>query len=150
MNKLKTLIQQVTHYLSRFKKQDKKRGSPKLIKTTRKNVNILVLTGLGCLVFIGATGSLRAITLSSKVTSLEKEVKKAQSSQVVTTSTDTDYRLTYYLNDFVAAYFSFSDKAEEQEAQIEKLNSFYDVEPEIKYKVKSEHRCLWSQLGYYC
>ncbi|OCM02413.1 conjugal transfer protein [Streptococcus agalactiae] len=132
MNKLKTLIQQVTHYLSRFKKQGKKRGSPKLIKTTRKNVNILVLTGLGCLVFIGATGSLRAITLSSKVTSLEKEVKKAQSSQVVTTSTDTDYRLTYYLNDFVAAYFSFSDKAEEQEAQIEKLNSFYDVEPEIK------------------
>lgn len=132
MNKLKTLIQQVTHYLSRFKKQDKKRGSPKLIKTTRKNVNILVLTGLGFLVFIGATGSLRAITLSSKVTSLEKEVKKAQSSQVVTTTTDTDYRLTYYLNDFVAAYFSFSDKAEEQEAQIEKLNSFYDVEPEIK------------------
>lgn len=51
MNKLRTLIQQVTHYLSRFKKQDKKRGSPKLIKTTRKNVNILVLTGLGCLVF---------------------------------------------------------------------------------------------------
>lgn len=50
MNKLKTLIQQVTHYLSRFKKQDKKRGSPKLIKTTRKNVNILVLTGLGFLV----------------------------------------------------------------------------------------------------
>lgn len=76
MNKLKTVIQQVTHYLSRFKKQDKKRGSPKLIKTTRKNVNIIVLTGLGCLVFIGATGSLRAITLSSKVTSLEKEVKK--------------------------------------------------------------------------
>ena len=94
MNKLKTLIQQVTHYLSRFKKQDKKRGSPKLIKTTRKNVNILVLTGLGFLVFIGATGSLRAITLSSKVTSLEKEVKKAQSSQVVTTTTDTAYRLT--------------------------------------------------------
>ena len=132
MNKLRTLIQQVTHYLSRFKKQDKKRGSPKLIKTTRKNVNILVLTGLGCLVFIGATGSLRAITLSSKVTSLETEVKKAQSSQVVTTATDTDYRLTYYLNDFVAAYISFSDKAEEQEAQNEKLNSFYDVEPEIK------------------
>lgn len=132
MNKLKTLIQQVTHYLSRFKKQDKKRGSPKLIKTTRKNVNILVLTGLGFLVFIGATGSLRAITLSSKVTSLEKEVKNAQSSTVVTTSTDTDYRLTYYLNDFVASYFSFSDKAEEQEAQIKNLNSFYDVEPEIK------------------
>lgn len=51
---------------------------------------------------------------------------------MVTTATDTDYRLTYYLNDFVAAYFSFSDKAEEQEAQNEKLNSFYDVEPEIK------------------
>lgn len=132
MNKLKTLIQQVTHYLSRFKKQDKKRGSPKIIKTTRKNVNILVLTGLGLLTFIGATGSLRAITLSSKVNSLEKEVKSAQSSQVVTTSTNTDYRLTYYLNDFVSSYFSFSDKAEEQEAQIKNLNSFYDVEPEIK------------------
>lgn len=50
MNKLKTVIQQVTHYLSRFKKQDKKRGSPKLIKTIRKKVNILVLTGLGFLV----------------------------------------------------------------------------------------------------
>ena len=39
MTKFILLINQVKQYLSRFKKQDKKRGSPKLIKATRKNVN---------------------------------------------------------------------------------------------------------------
>lgn len=132
MSKLKLLITQVSHYLSRFKKRDKKRGSPKLIKATRKHGNLLVLAGLGSLALIGIVGSLRAITLSHKVSSLEDTIKNSQSSQVVSTTTDTDYRLTYYLNDYVTAYFTFSDKAEEQEKQTEKLNSFYDTVPETK------------------
>ncbi|HEX0027645.1 TPA: conjugal transfer protein [Streptococcus pyogenes] len=132
MTKFKPLITQVMHYLSRFKKQDKKRGSPKLLKSTRKQVNLLVLAGLGGLALIGIFGSLRAITLSNKVTSLEKSIKDRQSSQVVSTTTDTYYRLTYYLNDYISAYFTFSSKAEEQEEQTKKLNSFYDIVPETK------------------
>ncbi|MGQ7689904.1 conjugal transfer protein, partial [Streptococcus suis] len=104
MTKFILLINQVKQYLSRFKKQDKKRGSPKLIKATRKNVNILVLLGLGCFVLIGILGSMRAIALSSKVTHLETEIRKAHSTRLTPTTPYTDYRLNYYLNDFVAAY----------------------------------------------
>ncbi|HFI0081951.1 TPA: conjugal transfer protein [Streptococcus suis] len=132
MTKFIFLINQVKQYLSRFKKQDKKRGSPKLIKATRKTVNILVLLGLGCFVLIGILGSMRAIALSSKVTHLETEIRKAHSTLLTPTTPYTDYRLNYYLNDFVAAYFTFSDKAEEQETQIETLNNFYNVTPTIK------------------
>ncbi|MGZ7145045.1 conjugal transfer protein, partial [Streptococcus pyogenes] len=70
--------------------------------------------------------------LSSKVTHLETEIRKAHSTRLTPTTPYTDYRLNYYLNDFVAAYFTLSDKAEEQETQIETLNNFYNVTPTIK------------------
>ncbi|MGT2907783.1 conjugal transfer protein [Streptococcus dentiloxodontae] len=132
MTKLKTFLAQLLSYFSRFKKTGKKRSSPKLIRSTRKTANLLVTTGLALLVLIGLLGAFRAITLSNRVTNLENKVKNSTSVTSVSTNTETDYRLTYYLNSFVSAYFTFSDNAEEQEKQTETLNSFYDEVPEVK------------------
>ena len=132
MTKLKTFLAQALSYFSRFKKAGKKRSSPKLMRSKRKTANLLVTSGLAVLVLIGLLGAFRAITLSNRVTSLENEVKNSTSATIVSTTTETDYRLTYYLNSYVSAYFTFSDKADEQEEQIETLNSFYDEVPEVK------------------
>ena len=40
-----------------------------------------------------------------------------------------DYKLQYYLNDYVYAYFTLPQEGDKQQAQVEHLNSFYNFVP---------------------
>ncbi|MGF1399897.1 conjugal transfer protein [Streptococcus infantarius] len=131
---MKQLTESLKHYIqfiAKFKKTDKKRGSPKLIKANKKTANILVLSGISLFLLIGLIGCLKVITVSNKVSTLQKSLQ-TKPTTVTVSNTDIDNRLTYYLNDFISAYFNFSDDGNTQIEQTKKLNSFYNFEPDIK------------------
>lgn len=46
MKQIAELLKHYKHFLTKFKKTDKKRGSPKLIKANQKTANVLVLSGI--------------------------------------------------------------------------------------------------------
>lgn len=82
MNKLKETLYQFKNYLGHFTKRPKKKGKPKLTLANKKTVNLAVLSGLAFILLVGLLGGIRAMTMSSKVTNLEKLIaaKKATSS----------------------------------------------------------------------
>ncbi len=43
-----------------------------------------------------------------------------------------DYKLQYYLNDYVYAYFTLPQEGDKQQAQVEYLNNFYNFIPDVK------------------
>lgn len=71
MIKAKRYLLKAREYLSNFKKVEKKGGPPKLKVTTKKTVNLAVIGGISFLLFVGLMGSVRAITLSNKVGTLQ-------------------------------------------------------------------------------
>ena len=108
MDKAKHYLLKARDYLSKFKKMEKKGGPPKLKITNKKTINLVVIGGISFLLFVGLTGAIRAITLSNQVSKLEKnvEVLHAKKTQAPVEEKQYDYKLQYYLNDFVYAYFS--------------------------------------------
>ena len=131
MKQIAELLKHYKHFLTKFKKTDKKRGSPKLIKANQKTANVLVLSGISFFLLIGLIGCLKVITVSNKVSTLQKSLQ-TKPTTVTVSNTDIDNRLTYYLNDFISAYFNFSDDGNTQIEQTKKLNSFYNFGPDIK------------------
>lgn len=148
MLKLK-YFDQFKDFLGQFTKRPKQKGSPKLIKANAKTVNLAVMSGLAFILFVGLLGGIRAMTLSNKVTSLEKAISNAQKNMSTTSTTATiDNRLQYYLNDFVSCYFTIPEDIEGQEAQAEKLLTFYVTEPDIlsQGQTKTPSELDWSRL----
>ncbi|MCY7144332.1 conjugal transfer protein, partial [Streptococcus gordonii] len=80
MDKLKSIYHQLKSYLGQFSKRPKKKGKPKLATVNKKTVNLAVLSGLAFILFVGLLGGIRAMTLSSKVTNLEKTISSNKSS----------------------------------------------------------------------
>ena len=134
MDKAKRYLLQAKEYLSHFKKVEKKGGPPKLKVTNKKTVNIAVIGGIAFLLFVGFLGSIRAITLSNKVSTLQAQVESTQKQQTqpMESSRKYDYKLQYYLNDYVYAYFTLPQEGDKQQAQVEYLNSFYNFIPDVK------------------
>ena len=134
MNNSKGYLQKLRTYLSTFKKTDKKDKPPKLKIANKKTVNIAVIGGICFLLLVGLMGSIRAITLSNQVTVLQNNLEnlKNNSNQTQPESEQFDYRLQYYLNDFVHAYFTLPQDINKQQEQIKHLNNFYDFTPDIK------------------
>ena len=97
MKQIAELLKHYKHFLTKFKKTDKKRGSPKLIKANQKTANVLVLSGISFFLLIGLIGCLKAITLSNKMAKLQKSVQ-TKPTTVTINSSDVDNRLSYYLN----------------------------------------------------
>ena len=150
MDKAKRCLLQAKEYLSHFKKVEKKGGPPKLKVTNKKTVNIAVIGGIAFLLFVGILGSVRAITLSNKVGTLQAQVEATQKQQTkpIESSRKYDYKLQYYLNDFVYAYFTLPQEVEKQEGQIDYLNSFYNFVPDVKSqgRVRNPSELLSAQL----
>ncbi len=150
MDKAKRYLLQAKEYLSHFKKVEKKGGPPKLKVTNKKTVNIAVIGGIAFLLFVGILGSVRAITLSNKVGTLQAQVEATQKQQTkpIEFSRKYDYKLQYYLNDFVYAYFTLPQEGDKQQAQVEYLNSFYNFIPDVKAQgqVRNPSELLYSQL----
>ena len=150
MDKAKRYLLQAKEYLSHFKKVEKKGGLPKLKVTNKKTVNIAVIGGISFLLFVGLLGAIRAITLSNKVGALQAQVEatKKQKAQPMESSKKYDYKLQYYLNDYVYAYFTLPQEGDKQQAQVEYLNSFYNFIPDVKAQgqVRNPSELLYSQL----
>ena len=150
MDKAKRYLLQAKEYLSHFKKVEKKGGPPKLKVTNKKTVNIAVIGGISFLLFVGLLGSVRAITLSNKVGTLQAQVEatKNQKAQPMESSRKYDYKLQYYLNDYVYAYFTLPNEGEKQKEQVDYLNKFYNFIPDVKAQgqVRNPSSLLYSQL----
>ena len=144
MDKAKRYLLQAKEYLSHFKKVEKKGGPPKLKVTNKKTVNIAVIGGISFLLFVGFLGSIRAITLSNKVSTLQAQVEATQKQQTkpMDSSRKYDYKLQYYLNDYVYAYFTLPQEGEKQKGQVRNPSSLLysqlvTVEGKVAtYKVK--------------
>lgn len=150
MKKIKPYVLKVKEYLSHFKQVEKKKGAPKLKFISKKTVNWVVIGGIVFLVLVGVTGSLRAISLSNQVRNLQKQVESGQEENRPSNSTTPiyDYKLQYYLNDFVHAYFTLPQEIDKQQVQVETLNHFYNFIPDIKSQgqVRNPSELLYSQL----
>ena len=150
MIKAKRYLLKAREYLSNFKKVEKKGGPPKLKVTTKKTVNLAVIGGISFLLFVGLMGSVRAITLSNKVGTLQAQVEatQKQKAQPIDANRKYDYKLQYYLNDYVYAYFTLPQEGDKQQAQVEHLNSFYNFVPDVKAQgqVRNPSTLLYSQL----
>ncbi|EQC77334.1 hypothetical protein HSISS2_1357 [Streptococcus sp. HSISS2] len=150
MTKAKRYLLKAREYLSNFKKVEKKGGPPKLKVTTKKTVNLAVIGGISFLLFVGLMGSVRAITLSNKVGTLQDQVEatQKQKAQPIDANRKYDYKLQYYLNDYVYAYFTLPQEGDKQQAQVEHLNSFYNFVPDVKAQgqVRNPSTLLYSQL----
>ena len=83
-------------------------------------------------------GSVRAITLSNKVGTLQAQVEatQKQKAQPIDANRKYDYKLQYYLNDYVYAYFTLPQEGDKQQAQVEHLNSSITSFQTLKHKVK--------------
>lgn len=150
MDKIKGYILKARQFLANFKKIEKVKKKPTLKKVNKRTVNYMVLGGIGFLLFIGLSGAIHAITLSSKVSSLEQLVEKSAKQKPTETNSnkEIDYRLQYYLNDYVYAYFTLPSEADKQQGQIEYVNSFYDATPDIKSQgqIRNPSELLSGQL----
>ena len=149
MDKLKLILHQAKAYLGRFSKPPKKKGKPTLTLANKKTVNLAVLSGLAFILLVGLLGGIRAMTMSSKLTNLEKLIaaKKATSSPSSASQT-IDNRLQYYMNDFVECYFTIPADSDGQTKQAKQLTSFYGSEPDIQAQgqVKNPSKFSWSRL----
>ena len=150
MDKAKRYLLQAKEYLSHFKKVEKKGGPPKLKVTNKKTVNIAVIGGISFLLFVGFLGSIRAITLSNKVSTLQAQVESTQKQQTqpMESSRKYDYKLQYYLNDYVYAYFTLPQESDKQKVQVDYLNKFYNFIPDVKSQgqVRNPSSLVYSQL----
>lgn len=150
MDKAKHYLLKAREYLSKFKKMEKKGGPPKLKITNKKTINLAVIGGISFLLFVGLSGAVRAITLSNQVSKLEKnvEILHAKKAQGPVEEKQYDYKLQYYLNDYVYAYFTLPQEGDKQQAQGDYLNSFYNFIPDVKAQgqVRNPSELLYSQL----
>lgn len=93
----------------------------------QKKMNIYFLGGFAFFVILACLSILLSFT--------KQTIQPKATVQVVESSSDTtntNYRLESFLNEYVKAYFNFSTNTDEQEKQIETLNQFYNFVPEIK------------------
>ena len=150
MDNLKSYLLKVRQFLEQFKKVEQKKKPPKLKTLTKKQVNLAVVGGIFFLLLIGFMGSIRAITLSNQVSSLKTSIEnfEKEKSDTPSTTRQYDYRLQYYLNDFVYAYFTLSQENNKQTEQINHLNSFYGSLPDTKSQgqVRNPSEVIYSQL----
>lgn len=105
-----------------------KRITPKqkqeIREVNQKTMNRLFIGGLIAIVGLATLSIIASLTRSNEPQTIIQETKKNDNA--------VNYKLQYFLNDYVKAYFTLSDNSTTQSEQIDKLNSFYDVVPETK------------------
>ena len=149
MPKLKLFYDHFMVYLRRFTKRPKKKGQPKLRTVNKQTVNLAVLSGLAFILLVGLFGSIRAMTLSSKVNRLDETITKVKERKpTAVVSKSVDNRLQYYLSDFIYWYFTIPEDNDGQVEQANKLKEFYGSEPDIQAQGQSKNfsKLDWSRL----
>lgn len=108
----------------KFLKRIKPKRRQEIREVNQKTMNFLFLGGLAAIIGLATLSIVASFTRSNKPQTVIREVKKDD--------TIVNYRLQYFLNDYVKSYFTLSDDGSTKSDQIEKLNHFYNVVPETK------------------
>ncbi|BAN92710.1 conjugal transfer protein [Streptococcus dysgalactiae subsp. equisimilis] len=164
MNKVNIYLNQAKAFLGKFQKKEKKKGNPKPKQVSKRSVNISILTGVVVITGLTLLSSLRAITLYSRVTGLQKTITKVkqEKAQLPTQSQNIDKSLEIYLTNYVRTYFTLAGDAEKQAQQLDYLNTYYKTVPDIKAQgqtrnptelkyyqlIKVEHNVAIFRVGY--
>lgn len=114
----------MTPKTTKFLKRIKPKQRQEIRAVNQKTMNLLFLGGLITIVGLSTLSIVASLTRSNKPVTIIQEVKKDD--------TIINYQLQYFLNDYVKSYFTLSDNSSTQSEEIEKLNRFYNVVPEIK------------------
>lgn len=109
---------------SKFLKRIKPKRRQEIREINQKTMNFLFLGGLVAIVSLATLSIVASFTRSNKPQTVIQEVKKDD--------TIVNYRLQYFLNDYVKSYFTLSNDSSTKSEQIEKLSHFYNVVPETK------------------
>lgn len=108
----------------KFLKRIRPKQKQEMRELNQKTMNRLFIGGLLLIIGLATLSIIASLTRSTKPQTIVKEVNQS--------GTTVNYRLEYFLSDYISSYFNLSEETSEQSDQIEKLNSFYDVVPEIK------------------
>ncbi|MGT2755424.1 conjugal transfer protein [Streptococcus ovis] len=121
-------FEKLIDYISQFCKVKKVKEKPSVKHVRQRSANFLVYGMLFLFVSIGLLGSLRAISLSSQVSSLQMQVKefKGTVSDFPTNQTDIDIsKLRQYMFDFLKVYINYTDEtASDRQVELQKYYSF--------------------------
>ncbi|MBS7576113.1 MULTISPECIES: conjugal transfer protein [unclassified Enterococcus] len=112
---------------NKFLKPNNRKKKIEVKPINQKKMNLCFLGGFAFFVILACLSIFLSFT--------KQTIQPKATVQVVESSSDTtntNYRLESFLNEYVKAYFNFSDQTEAQDKQIEALNQFYNFVPEIK------------------
>ena len=88
------------------------------------------------LLFLGGTLALVGLAAGTVIVTFTRQVVPNKPTVKVVEKTDngyqTDNRLELFLNGYVSSYFNYSGEESLQKEEIERLNSYYDVIPEVR------------------
>lgn len=112
-----------------FLKRIKPKQGFEMREVNQKTMNRLFLSGLGLIIGLAFLSIVASLARPNKPQTIVQEVKNEP--------TTVDYRLTYFLDDFVSSYFTLSEDSSKQSEELEHLNSFYLSLPETKNQGQS-------------
>lgn len=133
-------------FLSRFSKKEKKGKPPQLKEVSAKRAGCLVYGGLCFFVLIGVFGCLRAISLSSQVTSLKNKVVAMDKTvkQVTSTTSRLDIsKVQYYMSNFIYAYINYDQETADDRQKT--LDGYYAFDNGADLETLSNTRTLKTQ-----
>lgn len=108
----------------KFLKRIQPKQKQEIREVNQKAMNLLFLGGFIAIIGLATLSIIASLARTNEPQTVIQEVKKDDR--------NTDYQLQYYLNDFVKSYFTLSEDSAVQSQQIDQLNRFYDVPPEVK------------------
>lgn len=104
-------------YLPRLKKKEKM----EVKEISQVKMNMYFMTGLILIVLLALVSAAVSLSRSMRSGDVKQEVAMVQTEQV-------DNRLQLFLENYLTTYFNYSNEKEYKE----KLNRFYDFEPDVK------------------
>ena len=139
-------ITQIKVFLMKFSKKEKQGKQPKVKELSKRTANTMTYGTLFFFVFIGVMGSMRAISLSSQVTSLKNKVidfEKTLTDTTNQTSTLDVSRVQYYMTNFIYSYINYDKESTEEREQ--SLQDYYAFDISTYTEELNENRILKSQ-----
>lgn len=140
------VITQIKAFLMKFSKKEKQGKQPKVKELSKRTANIMTYGFLLFFVFIGFIGLVRAISLSSQVSSLKNKVADFETTLTDSanqTSTLDVSRVQYYMTNFIYAYINYDKESAEEREQT--LQDYYAFDLSTYTEELNETRTLKSQ-----
>lgn len=133
-------------YKDKFEKVEKVKEKPTLKQVKQRTANILVYGLVGLFALVGFLGSLRAIALSSQVSSLKNQVMAFEKvvDEVPVNQKDIDVsKARQYMVDFMKIYINYSDETASE--RLTALEDYYSFSMSDSKDTIKESRVLTGQ-----